>query len=98
MIQGDAYNIELNITNQGELLDVDQVDTVEVMLGGLRRVYPENIRYSDGKFLFPVTQEETFQLPSSCLMQVRVKFKSGDVIGSPFQKICVATSLSRVVL
>lgn len=98
MIQGDAYNIELRITSQGEALDVEQVEAVEVVLGGLRRVYPDEVAYSDGKFLFPVTQEETFRLPPSCPMQVRVKFRGGDVIGSPSQMVNVAASLSKAVL
>ena len=98
MTQGDAYNIELSITNQGEALDVEQVEAVEVMLGGLRRIYSEEVSCSNGKFLFPVTQEETFKLPPSCPMQVRVKFKGGDVIGSPSRMVNVAASLSKAVL
>lgn len=98
MIQGDAYNIELTIKNQGEPLAVERVETVEVVLGGLRRVYPDEVSYSDGKFLFPVTQEETFHLPPMCPMQVRVKFVGGDVIGAPAQIINVAASLSKAVL
>lgn len=98
MIQGDAYSLELAIQNRGEPLDVELVDTVEVTLRNIRRTYPGEITYSDGKFYFPVKQDETFQLPQNSAIQVRVKFKSGDVIGSPLQKIDVLTSLSKTVL
>ena len=46
----------------------------------------------------PLTQQETFNLPKTCQMQVRVKFTSGDVIGSPIQQIDVLHALSKVVL
>ena len=36
--------------------------------------------------------------PPLCSMQVRVKFTSGDVIGSDVQKINVQRVLSKVVL
>ena len=98
MVQGDAYNIELTIRNQGALLDIDAVETVEVQLLNINRVYPGEVQYSDGKFLFPVTQEETFKLPTSCPIQVRVKLKGDDVIGSCMQYIDVCSVLSRVVL
>ena len=98
MTQGDAYNLEISITNRGEALDVETVEQVEVTLLNLTRSYPEEVTYADGKFLFPVTQAETFRLPPMCPMQVRVKFKGGDVIGSPAQTVNVAAALSRAVL
>ena len=98
MTQGDAYNLEISITNRGEALDVETVEKVEVTLLNLTRSYPEEVTYSDGKFHFPVTQTETFKLPPACPMQVRVKFKGGDVIGSPAQTVNVAAALSRAVL
>ena len=98
MTQGDAYNLEISITNRGEALDVETVEQVEVTLLNLTRSYPEEVTYSNGKFLFPVTQTETFKLPPVCPMQVRVKFKGGDVIGSPSRMVNVAASLSKAVL
>mgnify|MGYP007072711021 CR=1 FL=1 len=64
----------------------------------LQKSYPGEIGYEDGKFLFPLTQQETFRLPKLCQMQVRVKFKSGDVIGSEIKQIDVAHALSKAVL
>ena len=51
-----------------------------------------------GKFHFPLTQTETFGLPTVCPMQVRVKFPSGDVIGSEMQRLDVKRALSRKVI
>ena len=98
MVQGDAYYIDLSIKNNGEPLDVGSVETVEFMLLNLQKLYPGDVSFDGEKFHFPVTQEETFQLPALCPMQIRVKFKSGNVVGSEVQKINVKYSLSKVVL
>lgn len=98
MVQGDAYSIDVTVKNQGEALAVDNVEQVEITLLNLTRSYPEDVTYSDGKFHFPITQEETFKLPPVCPMQVRVKFTGGDVIGSKIQMVEVAGSISKAVL
>lgn len=98
MVQGDAYRIELTISSDGLTLTGDGVELVEVTLLGFKRCYPGEVTYADGKFFFPVTQEETFHLPPLCPMQVRVKFPGGDVVGSPVQMIDVERALSKAVI
>lgn len=98
MVQGDAYNIDITIRNYGEPVTADDVETVEITLLSITRLYPGDVTYSDGKFHFPVSQEETFRLPSICPMQVRVKYTGGDVVGSQIQTVNVASSISKVVL
>lgn len=98
MVQGDAYSIDITIQNQGQPLSVDGVELVEVTLLNITRSYPEEVTYSDGKFHFPITQQETFKLPPMCPMQVRVKFNGGDVIGSRIQMVEVAGAISKAVL
>lgn len=98
MVQGDAYSIDVTVKNQGEPLAVENVELVEITLLNLTRSYPDEVTYSDGKFHFPVTQEETFRLPPVCPMQVRVKFTGGDVVGSRIQMVEVAGAISKAVL
>ena len=98
MVQGDSYNLSVTIENKGQPLDVASVEKVEISLLYLQKSYPGEIGYEDGKFLFPLTQQETFRLPKLGQMQVRVKFKSGDVIGSEIKQIDVAHALSKAVL
>lgn len=81
MVQGDSYNLSVTIKNKGQPLDVASVEKVEISLLYLQKSYPGEIGYEDGKFLFPLTQQETFRLPKLGQMQVRVKFKSGVVMG-----------------
>ena len=98
MVQGDAYSIDVTVSNQGEPLAVENVEQVAITLLNLTRSYPDEVTYSDGKFHFPVTQEETFRLPPMCPMQVRVKFTGGDVVGSRIQMVEVAGAISKAVL
>lgn len=98
MVQGDAYSIDVTVSNQGEPLAVENVEQVAITLLNLTRSYPDEVTYSYGKFHFPVTQEETFRLPPMCPMQVRVKFTGGDVVGSRIQMVEVARAISKAVL
>ena len=98
MVQGDAYSIEVEITNEGQTLSPPAVSLVEIALLNLVKTYPGDVTFSDGKFHFPLTQTETFGLPTVCPMQVRVKVPSGDVIGSEMQQIDVKRALSRAVI
>lgn len=98
MVQGDAYSIDVTIKNQNESLHIENVELVEITLLSITRSYPNEVTYSDGKFHFPITQEETFALPTLCPMQVRVKFSGGDVVGSEIQMIKVAGAISKAVL
>lgn len=98
MVQGDAYSIDVNISLQGKPVDISDIELVEITLINRAKVYPGEVTYSDGAFHYPVTQEETMNFPPLCSMQVRVKFTSGDVIGSDVQKIDVQRVLSKVVL
>ena len=98
MVQGDAYSIDVEITNEGQALSPPAVSLVEIALLNLVKTYPGDVTFSDGKFHFPLTQTETFGLPTVCPMQVRVKFPSGDVIGSEMQRLDVKRALSRKVI
>lgn len=99
MVQGDAYDLAFSIDADDEPLDISAIEYVEVTLPRINKLYPDEIRYSNGLFYLPLNQKETFQLPERCPMQIRVKFKgSGNVIGSDMQIIDVHRSMSKKVL
>jgi len=83
--QGDEYSVPLEAKLNGETLDIEAVDTAEICLGDLRKVYPGEIEYDEAEacFLFPVTQEETFAMPANGAVEldVRIKFIDGSVVG-----------------
>lgn len=66
MVQGDAYSIDVEITNEGQALSPSAVSLVEIALLNLVKTYPGDVTFSDGKFHFPLTQTETFGLPTVC--------------------------------
>lgn len=98
MTQGDSYSIDITIENEGKPLDISEIELVEITLLNLTKTYPGKVSFSNEAFHFPVSQLETMNLPPLCSMQIRVKFKSGDVIGSEIQKIDVQRVLSKAVL
>lgn len=53
MVQGDAYSIDVEITNEGQTLSPPAVSLVEVALLNLVKTYPGDVTFSDGKFHFP---------------------------------------------
>ena len=101
MMQGDSYGLKINILNSDKVaVTPDDVTDVEVTVGTLRKTYSDNqVIFYDGKWIFPVTQEETFKLPAARVKaQVRVVWANGEVEGVSLGLINVLESISKEVL
>lgn len=101
VMQGDQYAIVFTGTQDGAPLDLSKIEMIEFIVGKLRKIYPGEVTANDGKFYFPLTQEETFQFKSaSQAVQIRVKFTGSApvVIGTSIEGIRVSDSISKVVL
>lgn len=100
IMQGDAYSIPVTIkAADGTAIDNTMAETVEVMIGFIRKTYPGEITFYDGRWLFPLTQEETMKLDEHTKsVQVRVKFVGGDVVGAKCGPISIDDSRSKEVL
>lgn len=101
IMQGDQYAIVFTGTQDGAPLDLSKIEMIEFIVGKLRKIYPGEVTENDGKFYFPLTQEETFQFKSaSQAVQIRVKFTGAEpvVIGTSIEGIRVSDSISKVVL
>lgn len=83
IMAGDACNIELTLKDlSGNIIDTAQ--DVEVALGSLIKSYTDGtVTYDSDKeaWIFPLSQEESFALPSVNKLQVRVKFSAANVDG-----------------
>nr|DAJ64002.1 MAG TPA: hypothetical protein [Caudoviricetes sp.] len=101
MMQGDAYAVPF-VIRQGETkVTPDMVETVELTIGMLSRLYPGEVTYDQkkGQWLFPLTQEQTMDFAEGSIpTQVRVKFMDGRVIGAKGGAIQVAQSASKGVI
>ena len=109
--QGDAYNLEVKVTNSNYQLNLDDVDKVEIFIGDMIKTYfigdmiktyPGDVTYDEEKevFLFPLSQGESFMFKpgKTVTYDVRVRFKSGEVTGTQPQKVDVIRSMSKAVL
>lgn len=99
IMQGDQYNIPFEIADKtGTVILPEQVETVEIAVGKVKKTFPNEINYLEGKFLYPVSQEETFDMTENVDIHIRVKFVSGDVVGTTINGINVVESISKEVL
>lgn len=101
--QGDSYKLPLKLTIDGELIAIQDIQTVEVYVGNIRKIYPGDVEYNTGDQMFyiPLTQDETFSFEanSGVSVDVRVKFTGGDVIGVyRMATLAVYDATSEVVL
>lgn len=95
MVQGDAYQLEIVLDTD---VPVEEMEVIEVTLGGLRKVWPEEVEYKDGVLLVPLSQKETMDFEGHVLAQVRIKCLDGTVAGSAVSRLDVRCALSKVVL
>lgn len=101
MMQGDSCGLSIEILNaDGAAVTPDDVSNVEVTIGYLRKTYASGeITYADGKWIFPLTQEETFKFPAARVKaQVRVVWVNGNVEGTVLDSVNVRESMSKEVL
>ena len=101
MMQGDSYNLGINILNNaGQPVTPNDIKDVEITIGNLRKTYLNaQVAYHDGVWLFPLSQEETFRYwPASVKAQVRVVWANGVIEGKPLYGIRINESISKEVL
>lgn len=83
ILQGDALSVPISIKLNGECLTDADIQALKVTMGGIEKRYPGEIRYADGQFLFPLTQEETFAMTSGINTAIiRPKFFTEDIRGT----------------
>lgn len=97
IVQGDAYVLPFVITS-GNVLITDQLATaVRIKIGKYSAIWPGGkISYSNQKWFFPLTQEQTMELFSGQNeYQVQVQFQNGETVGTKPQNIFIQKSVLR---
>jgi len=101
MMQGNACYLGISILNSaGVTVEPVDVQDVEITVGNLKKTYlREELSYSGGLWLFPLSQGESFaQRPGPVRAQVRVAWANGVVEGCVLPGVYMDESISKEVL
>lgn len=101
MMQGDSYNLGFTVKNNaGVLVTPGDILDMEITIGHIRKTYRNlQITYRDGKWLFPISQDESFDYwPKAIKAQIRILWADGVLEGKPIHGVRVHESLSKEVL
>ena len=102
MMQGDQYGLPIELLkDNGSPLTESDVDDVEIYIGSIRKTLKSKtviFDETDQTFVVKLTQNDTFLLNRSIIIQVRILFKNGDVIGIDLGTYNIENAISKVVL
>ena len=103
MMQGDGYGLPFEIWKDEETPVVPgDLEDLQITLGHLTRTWARGeLEYDREKnlWIFPLTQQESFSLPSGCVpCQLRLRWVGGSVEGVSLGHIHVEESITREVL
>lgn len=100
IMQGDQYTVSIDISDvNGKTITDSYVEEMELIIGCVRKKYPGDIEFKNGKWSFLLTQQESMRLGYRVMHgQVRVKFTTGDVVGKQIGPFKIVESVSKDVL
>lgn len=99
IMQGDSYQKPFTLrTLDGTLITPEMVMALVLSIGNLSRQYPGDITYADGKWLFPLSQAQTFGMKGMLPVQARVLFQDGSVFGGNGAPVPVLPAVNRGIL
>lgn len=102
VMQGDAYNIPVTIkSGNGTLITPEIAACVEITVGQFTKRWPGQVTFDKktGEWQFPVTQKQTFRFaPGAAVVQARVVFQDGSIMGGSGAPVRVEQSASRGTL
>lgn len=99
MMQGDQYALPFALEMlDGTLITDKMVKTVVLNLGSLSRQYPGDVTYENGKWLFSLTQQQTFAMKGLIEPQARVEFENEQIFGGAGDGIDVQSAFNKGTL
>lgn len=102
VMQGDAYSIPVTIkSGNGTLITPEIAACVEITVGQFTKRWPGQVTFDEktGEWQFPVTQKQTFRFaPGAAVVQARVVFQDGSIMGGSGAPVRVEQSASRGTL
>lgn len=102
VMQGDAYSIPVTIkSGNGTLITPEIAACVEITVGQFAKRWPGQVTFDEktGEWKFPMTQNQTFRFtPGAAVVQARVVFQDGSIMGGSGDPMRVEQSASRGTL
>lgn len=101
MMQGDSYSLAFTVKNNaGAIVTPADIMDMAITICYLTKTYRKvQVTYRDGKWLFPLTQKETFSLRAmSTKGEMAIKWLDGIIERKPIYGIRVYESIGREVL
>lgn len=104
IMQGDQYSITIDINFNNEVLDINTVDSIQFQVGDLIKYYKSDgsgqVSYDNENryFVFPLTEEETFNFNGPTSTQIRIKGVDGSIIGQQGESINLIYSNNKEVM
>lgn len=97
--RGNTYTLKVDLKSNGEYLDYSQIEKIEFIFGEVNKtILNKDFNIDGNSLIIEFSQEETFKLDYTISYQVRVKFKTGDVIASEIYSDNIKDCLSTHVL
>jgi hypothetical protein len=101
MMQGDSYNLGFTVLNNAKVpVTPSDIQDMEITIGHIRKTYRNaQITFYEGKWLFPLSQTETFGYwPKSVNAQIRILWANGVIEGQKIHGVRFDESTSKEVL
>ena len=101
MMQGDSYNLGFTVLNNaGEVVTPDDIFDMEITIGHLSKTYRKaELLFKDGRWMFPLSQEETFGYwPRAVKAQIRIMWPNRVIEGKDIHGVRINESISKEVL
>lgn len=101
MMQGDSYNLGFTVKNNaGALVAPVDIQDMAITIGYLTKTYRKvQLTYRDGKWLFPLSQRETFGMrPMATKGEIAILWTDGTIERKPIYGIRVIESIYKGVL
>lgn len=102
VMQGDAYSIPVTIkSGNGTPITPEIAACVEITVGQFAKRWPGQVTFDEktGEWKFPMTQNQTFRFtPGAAVVQARVVFQDGSIMGGSGAPMRVEQSASRGTL
>lgn len=98
-MQGDQYLLPIEIEVDDKPINIEDFKQIQFKVGNLLKYWNHDqdseVIYIDGKFLFPLSQQETFNFRGQQEIQIRLQDYQNNIVGKRYGSIDVMNSLTK---